>query len=420
MTHCKTKNKGQLFNVYGWIRPEPLTQWISAWGGSFHETLLSNLSWHHVYPADTAFRYERPSTVQKEKIKPEDKTYVLFIGSEGDAGNWNFGFQSGAWLSSQRGNVPVGWGFNFHFFELFPFVGQYYYKTAKANDGFIAVTSPLGYAYHDMFPPEVTEDAKNKAKYLLGKYNIPAVYAYKHYNGAGVSQYRGITISNNYNFHKLGQFAEETGTELTFLFDPGLQTQKLYRNFGGLLYNHVDDQTFYANTTNSAAVAERIIQKIRTLGTGPSFLLAGYQRLRSDETVVNANNPADLTLPQLQNIMNAVINDPVVGKKTEFVTPEKFAALLQSTTNTTATSMTEQEPQRPAMYKISSHQMKVDFSPATYADRVLTLFDLTGRKLAQQKSGHHEVIFDLQAETVKQLILQVTDQRGVRSYLFVP
>lgn len=338
MEYLRTSHPGEIFHVYGWMRPEPLVQWISAWGGSFHETLLSNLSWHHIFPVDNDFVYDRPSALLPGTTLLEDKHYVLFIGSEGDAGNWNFGFQAGAWHSSLRGEVPLGWGFNLHIFETFPFVGQYYFRTATENDGFISVTTPLGYAYPDMFPATFLQGAIEKTAELLQAYQIPSVYAYKHYNGAGVSLFRGIEISNNFNFNKLGSFAQQTGTDLTFLFDPALQTQKAYTNFGGLLYNHVNDETFYADVRDLSAATERIVNKLRNKPK-PNFLLAGYQRLRQDGFNIGASNPADITLSRLQIIMENVQNNAELGRDVIFVTPEQFSDLLnQKLGLTTGTS----------------------------------------------------------------------------------
>jgi len=328
MEYLQESYPDEIFHVYGWMRPEPLVQWISAWGGSFHETLLSNLSWHHVFPADPDFFYERPSAVSPGSTPLEEKHYVLFIGSEGDAGNWNFGFQAGAWHSALRGEVPIGWGFNLHMFETFPFLGQYYFRTATENDGFISVTTPLGYAYPDMFPTSYLPHAIEKTSWLLQAYQIPAVYAYKHYNGAGVSTYRGVVISNNFSFSKLGSFSQQTGTDLTFLFDPALQTQHAYTNFGGLLYNHVNDDTFYADVRDLSASSTRIVNKLRNKPK-PNFLLAGYQRLRQDGFTVGASNPADITLSRLQIIMENVQNNAEVGPDVVFVTPEQFSDLLR-------------------------------------------------------------------------------------------
>lgn len=381
MSYLRESHPDEIFNVYGWMRPEPLVQWISGWGGSFHETLLSNLSWHHIFPADENYEYQRPSAVNSDDVELENKHYVLFIGSEGDAGNWVVGFQAGAWHSAARGNVPIGWGFNLHMFDRFPFLAQYYYNTATQNDGFIAVTHPLGYAYSDMFPDSFLPDAIEQSAELLSRYNIPSVYAYKHYNGAGVSTYRGIVISNNYDFHKLGSFAEATGAELTFLFDPALQTQRVYTQFGGLLYNHVNDETFYANVTDLNLAAQRITSKLVNQNR-PNFLLAGYQRFRQDETNIGGNNPADITIPRLETLMNLIKSDPDIGDKVEFVTPEKFTWLIhKSLTQTSVESIAKAEKNNLHAFVNPSGELQVRFHSSLPNTAKLRVFDLSGKEI---------------------------------------
>ena len=397
MEYLQENHPNEIFHIYGWMRPEPLVQWVSAWGGSFHETLLGNLSWHHVFPVDGDFAYERPSTVQPGTTLLEDKHYVLFIGSEGDAGNWNFGFQSGAWLSNIRGEIPLGWGFNLHLFETFPFIGQYYYRTATENDGFISVTTPLGYAYPDMFPNSYLPNAIETSSQLLQKYAIPSVYAYKHYNGAGVSTYRGVEISNNFSFSKLGSFTQQTGTDLTFLFDPALQTQKAYTNFGGLLFNHVNDETFYANVTDLAASSERIINKLRNKPK-PSFLLAGYQRLRQDGTTVSASNPADITLSRLNIIMENVKNNAELGHEVVFVTPEQFSDLLRQNLNlVTSTLPATADENRIWVERYNYGQPRLHLSLAEPQRATIRVFDLSGRLVHQSEleTGKKEFLLHL-------------------------
>jgi hypothetical protein len=384
MTYMQASYPDEIFHVYGWMRPEPLVQWVSAWGGSFHETLLSNLSWHHVFPVDENFDYQRASEVSYDEIIPEDKYYVIFIGSEGDAGNWNAGFQAGAWHSAARGNVPLGWGFNLHFFREFPFLGQYYFRTATANDGFIAVTTPLGYAYTDMFPENYLPNAKEETLWKVQKYGIPSTYAYKHYNGAGISDFRGITISNNYNFYKLGQFAETTGTELTFLFDPALSTQEVYTQYGSLLFNHVNDNTFYGNVTDLNTTAQNIINKLKNK-TRPGFLLAGYQRLRQDGTSIGSGNPADITLPRLEQLMNLIKTDPEIGDKIEFVTPERFTWLIKKSILEASVEVTESKAT--VWVNVNSYkELMVQINTDHYEKYSIKIYDLAGR-LVTEKNG---------------------------------
>ncbi|MBZ0199501.1 MAG: hypothetical protein K8H86_06510, partial [Ignavibacteriaceae bacterium] len=165
-----SKNPNSIFHIYGWINPEPMVQWFATFGSSFHETLLGNLSWHSSFPVFGRL-YIPNSTVRSDTSFVRNKYYIVFIGTEGDAGNWNIGFQSGAWLSSQRGEVPVGWGWNLHMMDLCPFIAAYYYDTGTPNDGFLTVTSPLGYAYPDLWNNDVWNNAVDSTIYLMNRFN---------------------------------------------------------------------------------------------------------------------------------------------------------------------------------------------------------------------------------------------------------
>lgn len=363
------------------MRPEPLVQWVSAYGGSFHETLLSNLSWHHIFPVNTNFEYKRAADIHPASVNLENKYYVLFIASEGDAGNWNVGFQGGAWQSATRGQVPVAWGFNLQMLDEFPFIGQYYYRTATANDGFMSVSTPLGYAYPDVFPTSYLPDAKEKTMMLMDKFNVNSVYAYKHYNGAGSSVYRGVTISNNFDFAKLGAFSEQTGSQMTMLFDPGLQTQRAYTNYGGLLYNHVNDDTFYANFSNLTTVKDRIVSKLNGK-TKPRFLMAGYERFRQDNSNLESN---DITLPRLKTIMESIKADPTIGNDVEFVTPEKFTYLLRKSLGLSTNVPTiEINDQKLLLFNDLNNQLQLNLQLSNAQLVKINIFDITGKIICNE------------------------------------
>lgn len=376
MNYLKAKQPKEIFHVYGWMRPEPLVQWISAYGGSFHETLLSNLSWHHVFPVNQNFNYKRASDVDFSNTVLENKYYVLFISSEGDAGNWNIGFQGGAWQSSTRGQVPLAWGFNLQMFEEFPFVAQYYFNTATINDGFMAVSTPLGYAYPDVFPSAYLPDAKAKTSALMNKFNVSSIYSYKHYNGAGSSLYRGITISNNFNFSNLGSFSGQTNSQLTVLYDPGLTTQKAYTNYGGLLYNHINDDTFYADVSNLTTARDRIVGKLSGK-TKPRFLLAGYERFRYDNATLETN---DITLPRLKTLMESIKANATVGADVEFVTPEKFTYLLRKSLGlSTDVQVHENNGQKLLVFSDKNRNLQLNLQLDNAQPVQIRVADLTGK-----------------------------------------
>jgi len=317
-------NPNVLFDIYGWMEPEPLVQWFSAKGATFHESMEANLSWFHSFPIPG------PIPVRASLVKPEDlvlqkKYYIIFLGSEGDAGNWNVGFQGGAWNSPKRGEVPVGWGFNLHFFEKFPYLAYYYNKSATANDGFVSVLSPLGYTYSDVIPPSTLESATNIAAFRKEKYNMPVAYAYKHYNGEGTSLYRGVPISNYYDTARMSNFYRKAGFDLAFLFEPKLYTQKVYNN-GVLLFNHINDNTFYGTINNLTAKKAEIVDRLKTKEP-PYFYLAGYQRMVSESFPYYSEE--NLSLTKLVELKQMLESDPDVGSRIEIVTPEKFNLLLE-------------------------------------------------------------------------------------------
>ncbi len=408
MNYLKAKKPNEIFHVYGWMRPEPLVQWISAYGGSFHETLLSNLSWHHIFPVDPNFNYNRPSDINPSTLTLENKYYVLFIGSEGDAGNWNIGFQGGAWPSTTRGQVPVAWGFNLQMFEEFPFVGQYYYRTATANDGFLAVSTPLGYAYPDVFPTSYLPDAKAKTIALMNKFKVNSVYAYKHYNGAGSSVYRGITISNNFDFAKLGAFSQETNTQLTMLFDPALMTQYSYTNFGGLLYNHVNDDTFYADFSNLNTVRDRIVSKLSGKSK-PRFLMAGYERFRQDNMFLESN---DITLPRLKTLMESIKANATIGADVEFVTPEKFTYLLRKSLGlSTNVPSVEINEQKLLVFNDLNNHLQLNLQLSNPQLVKINIFDITG-KIIYNENWNMSIANDFRTVSVLRKGVYIVNIKG--------
>lgn len=322
--HFRAENPDSLFNIYGWMEPEPLVQWLSANGATFHEAMQANLSWFHTFKVPEPLP-KRASLVDANDLTLQKKYYVLFIGTEGDAGNWNVGFQGGAWLSPDRGEVPLAWGFNLHFFEQFPYLAYYYTKTATPNDGFVSVITPLGYTYSDVLPEQTFDWAVETSRQRVEKFKVPVAYAYKHYNGQGTSLFRGIEISNYYDTATMSDFYRKSNIETTFLFEPKLWTQKAYDN-GVVLFNHFNDNTFYGNISNLNAKRAEIADRLKSKEP-PFFYLAGYQRLVGETSMLNEST--DIRLSELADLQGMLKNDPDIGKMIEFVTPEKFNLLLQ-------------------------------------------------------------------------------------------
>lgn len=328
LNHMHARNPSSIFHIYGWIRPEPMTQWFAHFGSSFHETLLGNLSWHSSFPVAPR-QYIPPSRVDPDTIPLRNKHYLLFVSSEGDASNWVMSFQSGAWLSPRRGAVPIGWGWNLHLFGECPFVAAYVYDTATPNDGIVAVTSPLGYAYPDLWGNDVWSGALDSTRALMARFGVRNFYGYKHYAPTGSMVYRGRIINNSFNFPRYGSFQAGAGVDLTVLYDPLLPSQVPVTTYGTLMFNHTGDGSFYGDASDLNAMANRIITKVRTQSR-PSFLLAGYQRFRQDDFSSRPDpGSSDISLPRLEQVVQLVRADPLVGADVEVVTPEKFSVLMR-------------------------------------------------------------------------------------------
>lgn len=403
LTYLHSKNRQSIFHIYGWVTPEPVIQWFAFFGASFHETLLSNLSWHSSFKVNVK-QFSRSSIVNPDTVSLSDKYYVLFISTEGDAGNWNLGFQSGAWLSPDRGKVPIGWGWNLELLNECPFVASYYSETATANDGFVSVTSPLGYAYPDLFPQEVWQGAVDSTRYLMNKFNVKNIYAYKHYaNGAYTYTYRGKNLDNSFNFTRLGQFEKDINADVTFLFDPKLSTQTEYLNYGGLLFDHADDGTFYGDVSNLTAAANRILIALKAKKK-PGFMLAGYQRFRQDDFISRTDpENADITVGRLVQLVNNLKADPAIGRDIEVVTPEKFSVLLRKRLDITGVTKTKPELTGYAMQQNYPNPFNpstvITFEIPVDSFVELNVYDLLGREVTtlvkgERPAGKYSVSFD--------------------------
>lgn len=163
----------------------------------------------------------------------------------------------------------------------------------------------------------------------MARFGVRNFYGYKHYAPTGSMVYRGRTINNSFNFPRYGSFQAGAGVDLTVLYDPLLPSQVPVTTYGTLMFNHTGDGSFYGDASDLNAMANRIITKVRTQ-TRPSFLLAGYQRFRQDDFSSRPDpGSSDISLPRLEQVVQLVRADPLVGADVEVVTPEKFSVLMR-------------------------------------------------------------------------------------------
>jgi len=116
----------------------------SAKNGLFVLCNLSspNLTVHSGIKTNFDFKQKH---VNKNDVIVENKVYVTFVQSDGDAIWAMHNFQNRNWLDSQRGNFPYTWELQPLFIDLGPGIMEYYYRTATPQDYFIAGPSGAGY-----------------------------------------------------------------------------------------------------------------------------------------------------------------------------------------------------------------------------------------------------------------------------------
>jgi hypothetical protein len=92
----------------------------------------------------TDFKFEQKH-VSKHSLDVENKVYVSFIHSDGDA-MWALNnFYAKNWLDSQRGKFPLTWETQPYALDLAPGQLEHYYRTASSNDYFVGGPSGAGY-----------------------------------------------------------------------------------------------------------------------------------------------------------------------------------------------------------------------------------------------------------------------------------
>lgn len=139
--------------VFGWGEPEDKYCEMASMNSNYIMcTEAPNLSFHAKVPvASPTFRQK--SHVDPAKLRlEEDKYYVAFMTTEGDALKIHMAFQGGAWRDANRGKVKVNWGFQPRMVDIAPAMAEYYYNTMTPNDYFFCGCSGAGYTYPNFMP----------------------------------------------------------------------------------------------------------------------------------------------------------------------------------------------------------------------------------------------------------------------------
>jgi hypothetical protein len=393
LNYFHSKNPTTIFHVYGWIRPEPLVQWISTYGASMHEVNFANISFHNKFPTEKR-TYKSPVQIKPDSLKLEDKYYVVFIGTEGDAGNWVLGLQGGAWTSTTRGKVPVTWGWNLHLLELCPFVADYYYDTATPNDGFVSVTTPLGYAYPDLWNDDVLADATTQSNRLMEKFDIHNVYGYKHYAPNGKITFRNKILKDYFDITKYANFQNNTNVDVTYLYERDLPGQYPVKKENAIFFSHAYDDTFYGESSNTITFANRILATLKKR-SHPGFMIGGYQRLRIDNFTSRTDPTSqDISMPMLKSVVDKLYADPDIGSKIEVITIEKFSGLIKKFLINPNVGIFDASQNSPLTLENFPNPFS-DFTTIRYSIRqksevIIEIYDIYGKKVALLENSKKE------------------------------
>lgn len=119
-----------------------------------------NLTVHGgVKPQSEAIPKQKPSP-RKNLVAEEDKIYLAFMMTDGDALWVMDTLQLHNWASEKRGDFPLSWGFLPLLADIAPAMYSYYVKKMLPNDYMVAGPSGAGYTYPHMYP-----DPKQFLKY---------------------------------------------------------------------------------------------------------------------------------------------------------------------------------------------------------------------------------------------------------------
>ena len=138
--------------VFGWLGGESsscmkMAQYGSRYAGGPSE----NWSFWQWVPLDNP---NAPvlSEPARQVTTLENKNYVAFCWASSDASELSLSLMQGYWGDSNRGNVPVTWGFNPTLPEMVPAMVEYFGKTATPNDSFWNGVSGAGYTQPSSMP----------------------------------------------------------------------------------------------------------------------------------------------------------------------------------------------------------------------------------------------------------------------------
>lgn len=100
---------------------------------------------------------------------------ISFTISDGDNLQYTQHHMLRLWRDSARGSFPLGWTFSPVLIQAAPALAAYYYRTASANDDFIAGPSGAGYMFPSRWPAQELPGFLQRTGRLMESMNLSAL-----------------------------------------------------------------------------------------------------------------------------------------------------------------------------------------------------------------------------------------------------
>ncbi|TFH02136.1 MAG: hypothetical protein E4H13_02970 [Calditrichales bacterium] len=111
----------------------------------------SNLTVHTCFRPEEKVTYQQRA-ISKEKLKVENKVYIAYMATDGDAAWFVQNLINTDWANPQHGHFKYNWGFLPLAYDLQPAMVQYYFNNLTAADYFVAGPSGATYTYNHLHP----------------------------------------------------------------------------------------------------------------------------------------------------------------------------------------------------------------------------------------------------------------------------
>jgi hypothetical protein len=143
--------------------------------------------------------------------------------------------------------------------------------------------------------------------------------------------------------------------------------------------------------------------------TKPRFLLAGYERFRQDNMLLEAG---DMTLPRLKTLMESIKADATIGADVEFVTPEKFTYLLRKSLGlSTAVPTVESNGQKLLVFNDINHNLQLNLQLDNAQQVQISVVDITG-KMIYQSAWNMTMANDFKTISIPQKGIYILNVKG--------